>query len=165
MAKKVLVVSDSHGNLDTIKNIIAHEKPFDLLIHCGDLEVDGEIARLTKMADTPVYAVRGNCDIFSDLSNSVNFEFAGHHILVTHGYYENVNSGLYDLKRKADMVGADIVFFGHTHVPFLREENGVTFANPGSTDRPRQTGREQTYMIMTVEEDKKTGIELKKYSF
>ncbi|MDO4187619.1 MAG: metallophosphoesterase [Lachnospiraceae bacterium] len=162
---KVLVLSDSHGNTKTMQAIINLEKDIDLLIHCGDLEISSEIATLTQMADAPVYAVSGNCDIFSDLSKRVDFDFKGHHILVTHGYYENVNSGIGELKRKAGLFGADIVFFGHTHVPFLREEDGVIYANPGSTDKPRQTGRESTYMIMTIEGDEKPKIELKKYSF
>lgn len=160
---KVLIVSDSHGRLDTIKAIVSAEKKIDLLIHCGDLEIDGEIARLTEIADAPVYAVRGNCDIFSDLSSSVHFDFNGHHILVTHGYLEGVSSGIQELQRKAGLTGSDIVFFGHTHIPFLREDNGVIYANPGSTDRPRQSGRESTYMIMNIEAEKNTKIELKKY--
>ena len=60
------------------------------------------------------------------------------------------------------MTGSDIVFFGHTHVPFLRKDDGVTFANPGSTDKPRQTGRESTYMVMNVEGTSEPVIERKK---
>ena len=57
---------------------------------------------------------------------------------------------------------SDIVFFGHTHVPFLRKGDGVTFANPGSTDKPRQTSRESTYMIMSVDETSGPDFEIKK---
>ncbi len=32
---------------------------------------------------------------------------------------------------------ADTVFIGHTHLPMVREVNGVTFVNPGSVGQPR----------------------------
>lgn len=158
---KVLIVSDNHGRTDTLEGIIAKEKPFDLMIHCGDNELSGGISELSRMADTPVYAVAGNCDIFSELSNRVDFDFQGHHILVTHGHFENVNSGCDELFRKARLLGSDVAFFGHTHVPFLREDSGIIIANPGSTDKPRQAGRESTYMIMNIEAGKTPDIERK----
>lgn len=162
---KVLIVSDNHGRTETLKGIIAKEKPLDLLIHCGDSEFSNCISELSAMADAPVYAVAGNCDIFSGLSARVDFDYQGHHILVTHGHYDNVNYGTDELYRKAKLTGSDIVFFGHTHVPFKREDDGVVLANPGSTDKPRQVGKESSYMIMRISENTKTEIELKKYSF
>ena len=162
---KVLIVSDSHGKTGTLKAIIAREQPFDLLIHCGDSELDDEIEVLTYMADVPVYAVKGNCDIFSALNSFESFDYQGHRILVVHGHREGVNYGLDELYRKASGIGADVVFFGHTHVPHLRNENGITMANPGSTDRPRQSDRESTYMTMEIKPGLEPEIMLEKYSF
>lgn len=159
---KVLIVSDNHGRIDTLKKIIDMEKPVDLVIHCGDSEMTDIIPTLTKHSDARVYAVSGNCDIFSDLPSRADFDYMGHHILVVHGHYDNVSYGIHELYRKAKMTGSDIVFFGHTHVPFLRKDDGVTFANPGSTDKPRQTSRESTYMIMSVDETSGPDFELKK---
>ena len=45
---KVLIVSDNHGQIDTLKKIIAMEKPVDLVIHCGDSEMTDIIPTLTK---------------------------------------------------------------------------------------------------------------------
>lgn len=159
---KVLIVSDNHGRIDTLKKIIEAEKPLDLVIHCGDSEMTDIIQTLTRLSDARVYAVSGNCDIFSDLPSRADFDYMGHHILVVHGHYESVSYGTSELYRKAKMTGSDIVFFGHTHVPFLRKDDGVTFANPGSTDKPRQTGRESTYMVMNVEGTSEPAIERKK---
>lgn len=160
---KVLIVSDNHGKKETLAGIIDKEKPIDLMIHCGDSEFSGGLATLQKMADVPVYAVAGNCDIFSDLPGRVDFDFQGHHILVTHGHFDNANYGTDEIYRKARLVGADIAFFGHTHVPLVRRDEGVLIANPGSTDKPRQTGRESTYLIMIIENDREPEIERKKY--
>ena len=123
---KVLIVSDNHGRIDTLKKIIDMEKPVDLVIHCGDSEMTDIIPTLTKHSDARVCAVSGDCDIFSDLPSRADFDYMGHHILVVHGHYDNVSYGTHELYRKAKMTGSDIVFFGHTHVPFLRKDDGVT---------------------------------------
>ena len=44
---KVLIVSDNHGRIDTLKKIIDMEKPVDLVIHCGDSEMTDIIPTLT----------------------------------------------------------------------------------------------------------------------
>lgn len=143
---KVLIVSDTHGNDSLLKKIVEKEKPFDLLIHCGDLE-ESE-GKLISICDTPVYAVAGNNDYFYDLPNRVEFDWKGKHILLTHGHYDNVYSGYDRLYYKAKELKADIVMFGHTHVPCLKTIDGVRFVNPGSLTYPRQAGRVPTYMVM-----------------
>lgn len=161
---KVIIVSDNHGDVGNLKEVIKCEKPFDLLIHCGDVQFDNEIIRLQEMAGVPVYAVKGNCDVFSELSRFVEFDYQGKHILVVHGYYEGVNMGIGELERKASVSEADIVFFGHTHVPFLHDNGSVIFANPGSIYLPRQSDRVPTYMTMDIEDGKKVKIAIKKCS-
>ena len=36
------------------------------------------------------------------------------------------------IKLEADRVGADIALFGHTHRPFLEQDSGVWYMNPGA---------------------------------
>ena len=43
--------------------------------------------------------------------------------------------------------------YGHTHVPYLDEEDDVTILNPGSLTYPRQEGHEKTFVVMTIEDD------------
>ena len=35
---KVLIVSDTHGKDENLEAAVYKEAPFDLLIHCGDVE-------------------------------------------------------------------------------------------------------------------------------
>ena len=35
---KILVVSDSHGRDENLEQAVMQETPFDMLIHCGDVE-------------------------------------------------------------------------------------------------------------------------------
>jgi len=158
---KVLIVSDTHGENAKLMEVIKKEKPLDLLIHCGDLGMTE--AALSKMADVPTYAVQGNCDYFYDLSLSVVFNFQGHKIFVSHGHNFRVDYGYDSLWYRAKELDADIAFFGHTHVPVIKEIEGITIANPGSLSRPRQVGHECTYMVMDIFDQKKVNIDLKKY--
>ena len=37
---KILVISDTHGNIDRLNSILKKTGPYDALFHCGDIEVD-----------------------------------------------------------------------------------------------------------------------------
>ena len=61
---KIMIVSDSHGQMENITRAIGMEKPLDMLFHCGDAEgTEGDIGLL---AECPMYCARGNNDFFSD---------------------------------------------------------------------------------------------------
>lgn len=159
---KVLIVSDTHGSNSILTEIVKAEKPFDLLVHCGDAECsEGHLIAIT---DTPVYVVEGNNDFFYNLSRRVEFDWEGKHILVTHGHFDKVYYGFDTIMYRAKEAKADIVMFGHTHVPCLREIDGVTFVNPGSLTHPRQAGRVPSYMVMEKNDQNKIDIQLKYYS-
>ena len=51
---KVLIVSDTHGKDENLEAAVYKEAPFDLLIHCGDVE-GREI--FTEALVDPVHAV------------------------------------------------------------------------------------------------------------
>ena len=47
--------------------------------------------------------------------------------------------------------GARVVVFGHSHIPWLEDEDGLMLLNPGSpTDRRRQP--DHTFALLRVEE-------------
>lgn len=158
---RILVVSDTHGNNKILADVIKKERPFDMLVHCGDAECSE--GSLRALADTPVYVCEGNNDYFYDLSRRIVFDVAGHRVLLTHGHYDKVYYDLDTLNYRAKEAGADIVMFGHTHVPCVRNIDGIRFVNPGSLTYPRQTGRQPTYIIMDIDADN-IQIDLKNYS-
>lgn len=152
---KILVVSDTHGKVENLRETIGIEKP-DRIYHLGDgLGVEDKIWMMTT-ADLEIVA--GNCDMGSGLMNEIVLEVGKHVILLTHGHYYNVNYGYDQLIEAAKRKGCDIVLFGHTHVPVIEyracEGYGpVTLANPGSIASPRQNGREHTYLIIEVDNE------------
>ena len=49
-----------------------------------------------------------------------------------------------------DLVEIDVVFLGHTHIPFLREQNNRVICNPGSVGQPRDGDSRASYMLFDM---------------
>lgn len=156
---KVLIVSDTHGYLGNFDTALEREKPIDVLIHCGDVEGDEDYLRVT--AGCPVYMVAGKNDWGRGLEGEIQTEIAGHQVMIAHGHTYFVSIGLDTIAAEAKKKGAEIVFFGHTHKPVIREADGVTLVNPGSISQPRQTERIPTYIVMEIDDDGKVDFSLK----
>lgn len=150
---KILVVSDTHGHNTNLFELLDKMRPIDMLIHCGDSE--GLEDYIEGFARCPVVMVRGNCDYFCLSRSDELVNVAGHRIFVTHGHHYGVKSGLSGLFDKAKEEGADIVLYGHSHIPDLSQLYGITAMNPGSLSLPRQPGRKCTYGIIEINEDGK----------
>lgn len=156
---KILIVSDTHGYNDTMYSVIAKESPFDMLIHCGDIE--GEYDRLRAKVDCTVHVVAGNNDYDPDMERVKIIEIGNYRAIVTHGHRYHLYSGYDPLFYLAAENHADYVIFGHTHVPVIHEEGPVTLINPGSLTYPRQHGRVPTYIVGNMEGGKKPEFEIR----
>ncbi len=127
---KILVLSDSHGELAHMHEAIEKERP-NLIFHLGDHIRDAdEIADHHKTI--PVVRVQGNCDILSCGSEILLHECEGVRFFLTHGHRQGVKNGLMRLTYAAMEANAQIAVFGHTHCPLCTEMSGVTLLNPGS---------------------------------
>ena len=115
-----LIFSDSHGCLEKMSAALSRQvNSPDGILFLGDGARD--IDRLF-VVDTPIWAVRGNCDwASSDLSDKFErlLHIEGHTILLCHGHEWNVKHDLDALAAHAAELGADVVLFGHTHKPHL----------------------------------------------
>lgn len=148
---KILVLSDSHGNVDGIKKVFETLK-FDYLIFLGDgLRDLGNYIYLDN-----VMAVSGNCDYFSDEPIERLFNANGVLIFMTHGHKYSAKSGINLLKAKGREERADIVLFGHTHTPLIEKFEDIIIANPG-TFQKRLNGMCQMLEI-NIDDNKKIDI-------
>ena len=153
---KILIVSDTHGRDSGLEKAVERESPFDMLIHCGDVE--GREDYIEALAECPCCVVSGNNDFFSDLPREDVVSIAGHNFLVTHGHYYGVSMELAGIEDEARSRNLDGVFFGHTHRPVLKVKNGFLLLNPGSLSYPRQQGRRPSYAVLwTDEQNRITG--------
>ena len=143
---KILVVSDTHGRDGNLEAVVEKEAPFDILIHCGDIE--GREFFIEALADCPCYMVGGNNDFFSDLPREEEIVLQGHRMMITHGHNYGVSLDISRVTEEAMSRGCEAVFFGHTHKPLIEARYGVIAVNPGSLSYPRQQGRRPTYAVV-----------------
>ena len=141
---KILVISDSHGDVVSIQKIISLHRDAELLIFLGDGLRDLAVATESIPSTMATVSVCGNCDFFSLGSLAARDEetltVGGRRIFITHGHKYGVKGGLGTLAAAAFARGADIVLFGHTHEPhesFVEiDGRSIRLFNPGSVGRP-----------------------------
>ena len=132
---KIMVVSDTHGQIQETVNQYRKLKNIDMIIHLGDYFKDAQ--RIKDIVDSRMIYVKSNTDgEFSERSRKV-IEMKGHKILLTHGHMDKVKSDLLHLYYKTVSLSCDIVLFGHTHIPVNIRDKGILFLNPGSPTIPK----------------------------
>ncbi len=128
---KILVFSDNHGSLTELDNVLNHYK-FDRIFGLGDHEVNRY-----ELDDRNVSPVKGNSpfddqDFLTDrICEIEDFKF-----LFTHGHTHQVRYSLLSLSLFAIKNECDIIFYGHTHIAKIDEDNGRYYINPGSIYLP-----------------------------
>ena len=126
----IAVISDSHANRSSIEKVKKKISNADILLFLGDGERDLE--EITEGFNGEVYAVRGNCDISGLYPEERVIEIQGKRIFMCHGHRYGVKYGYNSIFYRGKEVGADIVLFGHSHIPIIEEEDGLILMNPGS---------------------------------
>ena len=99
----------------------------------GQLSVDWTLAH----TDQP------SKDFMRELPFDLRFELGGKRVRLVHGSPRKVNEYLFEDKpaktfeRIAAGADCDVLVFGHTHKPWVREYGGVLFVNCGSVGKPK----------------------------
>ncbi|MEA1975725.1 MAG: metallophosphoesterase [Bacillota bacterium] len=146
---KILIVSDSHGDKETLLSVIEKENP-EKVFFLGDYISD--IYEIESLLNADICAVKGNTDVGVNGVEDIILNIYNQRILLTHGHKYNVNQTMYKLYLKARENFVDYVFFGHTHRYEDFIENGIRFINPGSIAKPRD-GDKGTYIIFDMQVD------------
>jgi len=124
---KLLLISDSHGSSRAINSLFDSQE-FDYLFFLGDGLSDlGTYVNLDN-----VFYVSGNCDFFSREQGEKFIELEGKKIFYTHGNKYGVKSTLNKLVDRAEELGADFCFYGHTHKQKIEKIGNIYYINPGS---------------------------------
>jgi len=126
---RLAVVADTHSSphADAARHLRALAPA--AILHAGDI---GDPAVLTALGQiAPVHAIRGNIDgrglpdeLVIDVGERLRIFLV--HIAVA-GPRLHVN-----VARDAKAAGAQMVVCGHSHVPYIGEDKGLTVFNPGS---------------------------------
>jgi putative phosphoesterase len=135
---RLVVVADTHSQPHPrAAEYVAARAP-DAILHAGDIGDLGVLDQLSGIA--PVLAIRGNIDVHApdlpdvltlDLVRSAEDQQPLLRMLLVH-------IGVHGPRLRAEVAamahaqGAQAVVCGHSHVPFLGRDRGLTLFNPGS---------------------------------
>lgn len=140
-ALRLAIVADTHSTPHPAAlELIAGESP-DAILHAGDIGASKVLDDLADIAR--VIAVRGNIDGRGAQPDSIDLRVTRDgelrlHLLLTHIAVAGPRLRA-DAGRLAARHGATLVVCGHSHVPFIGEDRGLTVFNPGSIGPRRFT--------------------------
>lgn len=159
----ILVISDTHGSRLPIWRAMEKLTSLpDAVLFLGDGLGDlSAITREKGWEEVAVYSVAGNWDgsliYLDDVPEVRTLTLGGCRIVMMHGHTFDVRSGYLEAARYALEQRADVLLYGHTHVPFSEYyrvgERTLLIGNPGSLGRPRE-GREPSFGMLTVRDGK-----------
>ena len=145
---KILVLSDSHGNLANMIQAVEEATP-RMIFHLGDCWSDAEKLH-AHFPDIPLEQVPGNCDFRSTEPSEKLLFVSDKRILLCHGHTYGVKQSLLTAGYAAEEQELDLFLFGHTHRPLVDRRGKTMFLNPGSIGDYRSP----TYGIVTIENGK-----------
>ena len=134
---KIVIVADIHDNIVNLEKLIGwcRNNSIKTMICAGDVTNAETLKYLAKEFKDNVYLIRGNMDIYEE---SEVYKYKN---IIYHGRFgvakiDNKKVGIChepsfinELLKKEK---CDLIFYGHTHKPWLEEKNGVTVINPGT---------------------------------
>lgn len=131
---KFVIVSDSHGDISSLKEIAMLHSDADRYIHVGDSE-------RTPLEISPFISVKGNCDYLTNYPNQLIIDTPIGKMMIRHKpYIEDYEIENHNIK---------IYVYGHTHHKHFEKINGVYYINPGSITRPRDCSK-GSYIILEI---------------
>lgn len=157
---KYLIFSDLHGNYISLKTVLEvfEKEGYGQMIFLGDMLYHGPrndlpkdynpkkcIADLNKYQDKIIW-IKGNCDAEVD-DMVLDFKAQENYTLNFNNkkyYFEHGHHLDFDNLNKYD---ADVILFGHIHIPLIEQKEGVVLANPGSVSIPKN-GSKESYLSL-----------------
>ena len=127
---KILVFSDSHGNVSNMLRAVEREMP-RMILHLGDCWRDGERLHDAFPA-IEFHQVPGNCDCRPAEPNERLLFVEDKRFLICHGHTYGVKQSLLSAGYTAEEQHLDCFLFGHTHKPLVDMRGKTLFLNPGS---------------------------------
>jgi len=143
--KRVLIISDTHGSFEQFASRLTELGDIDMVLHMGDVEREDEYIR--KYFKCPCLFVKGNCDIYDlDLPLELTFKLGKYTAFMAHGHEYHVKSSYQNILYRAEELGCNLVFFGHTHNRMIKAFDDITLVNPGSLKYSMYMGHPDYYI-------------------
>jgi uncharacterized protein len=132
---RLACVADTHSKPHPNTEGLIRSLEVDAILHGGDI---GDLEVLTQLAElAPLYAVRGNIDERANhVPDGLTVRIqSGADTVLTLLLMHIVVYGPKIRKEAAQLAwkeGAKLIVCGHSHVPFIGRDKGLTVFNPGS---------------------------------
>lgn len=145
---KIAVLSDTHGNYPLAVRMLDHISGLDSVIHLGDDLHDADIIELALRI--PVIKLAGNCDCLPEANRELLLKISETTLFLSHGDLYRVKNGIERIYEKASSVSADIVLYGHTHVPAVQKMGAILLVNPGTL---KENAAQQSLAILNLKKN------------
>jgi len=141
-----------YGNYDWA---IARDEP-----DCGCAYPDAHDRELGQRSVewTLEHTDRHSKDFMCALPFDLRFQLGGKRVRLVHGSPRKVNEYLFEDKpartfeRIARGADCDVLVFGHTHRPWVREYGGVLFVNCGAVGKPKDGDPRAAFALLELDE-------------
>ena len=123
---------------------------------CAYKEPEAKALGDRSFAWTKAHVTEENKSFLRALPREIRLTLAGVRILLVHGSPRRVNEYLYEdrpvasFQRLAAASDADVIVFGHTHIPYTKRVDGVLFVNIGSVGKPKDGDPRACYIILEL---------------
>ena len=145
--KKIVIMSDNHGDQSMIDYVKEHEQDGDYYIPCGDRE-----AYDLRVLESFI-CVQGNNDWSLDLPKEARLVVEGVSIFITHGQYFGYFNRELAMNDILTRNHCQVLISGHTHMPMFQKDGSFYYINPGSTTLPRG-GSARSYAVLFIDNGK-----------
>lgn len=158
---KLLIASDIHGSYYYLRKLLDHyDSSFDSIILLGDILYHGprnnlpkeyeplKVVELLKEYKDKIICIKGNCDAEID---ELVLPFELNKLIIipynkdiklyfTHGHIYNKSNLPKGIKK------GDYLFYGHEHISYIENADGINIINPGSISIPKDN--KHSFIIM-----------------
>lgn len=122
---KIAIISDTHDNMANLGKAIKwiNKEKVTLVLHCGDICTQQTMDWVIAQFQGEIKFVKGNGDYGLDIQEKFETSVAGKRIGATH--FPDA------AKKMAESGRYDVIFHGHTHMPWEEKIGNCRVVNPG----------------------------------
>jgi len=134
---KIVIISDIHDNVVNLQKCLkwCAKNSVDEILCCGDVANSETLKVLSASFANTIRLVEGNAELFygEEVEQYKNIKHYG-----KIGYFEidEFKIGMchenFLIEKVMERKNVNIVFYGHTHEPWIKSEGNVKIVNPGA---------------------------------
>ncbi len=138
---------------------------------CAYKDADEKARGQQSLLWTRAVTTDANKAFLRALPPEIRFEADGIRVRLVHGSPRRMNEYLFEdrdprtLERVAAGADCDVLLFGHTHKPWVREIGGVLFINDGSVGKPKDVDPRAAWALLTLGQGEPPAVEIRRVAY